>query len=108
MDAKQLAIKMLEYSDAQAAADELRAEIEAAVLELQKSQTVGNVKATYYKGRKSYRYAEAWEQDGEASGVDLELFTKVSYDYRGACKEAGIEDVPFSQSDPSVSVKLID
>ncbi|MCP4541184.1 MAG: hypothetical protein GY832_28960 [Chloroflexi bacterium] len=107
MDAKQLAIKMLEYSDAQAKADELRDEIATAVLELQKSQTVGNVKATYYKGRKSYRYAEAWERDGEASDVDIELFTKVSYDYRKACKEAGIKEIPYSQATPSVSVKLV-
>jgi len=40
-------------------ADALRTKIESAVLEMGKTVVVGNVRASYRKGRASYRYAEA-------------------------------------------------
>lgn len=107
MDATELARKMLEWQEAQAKADVLKMDIEAAVLELGKTQTVGNVRATYSAGRKIYDYTEAWRNHGYGSGVDIEKFTKITYDYRAACLEAQIDDIPFTQSAPSVLLKII-
>jgi hypothetical protein len=107
MDANELARKMLEWQEVQAKADLLKMDIEAAVLELGKTQTVGNIRASYSAGRKIYYYEEAWRANGYGTGVDIETFAKVTYDYKGACAEARIEDIPFTQSAPSVSLKII-
>jgi len=109
MDATELAKTMLEWQEAQAKADLLKMDIEAAVLELGKTQTVGNVRASYSAGRKSYDYEAAWETYGDKSGVPIEDFAKVTYDYRSACKAAMIEgdDIPFTQGAPSVSLKIV-
>ena len=111
MNAKELAEIMLEYSDAQTKADELRAKIEAAVLELGKTQTVGNVKAQFRNGRKSFDYYAAASVHPMVSEATVKLFTKQpppSTDWRGICKHAGIDDIPFTVSEPSVAVSLVE
>ena len=105
MDATELAKKMLEWQEAQAKADLLKMDIEAAVLELGETQTVGNVRATYSAGRKSYDYEAAWRD--EYDHLPSTRHQKVTYDYRGACGDAGIEDIPFTQSAPSVTLKIV-
>ena len=109
MDATELAKKMLEWQEAQARADLLKMDTEAAALQIGKTQTVGNVRATYSAGRKSYDYAEAWRARGYGTGVDIEQFQKVTYDYKAACEAAGITqaDIPFTQSAPSVMLKIV-
>ena len=109
MDARQLAMTMLEYEEAQRCADELRAQIESAVLEIGETQQVGNVKATYRTGRKNYDYAAA---AAEVPDTLIEEYTKVktTVDWRKLALEGlGIEKdrLPFTQSDPSVSVKIV-
>ena len=74
VDVTELAHKMLEWQEAQARADLLKMDIEAAVLQIGKTQTVGNVRATYSAGRKSYDYTEAWCAYGYGTGVDIENF----------------------------------
>lgn len=111
MDANELAEKMLKYSDAQTEANKLRQEIEAVVLSLEKTQTVGNVKASYRKGRKSYDYKAAADGHVMVHESTLSLFTKTPEprtDWRGICKHVGIDDVPFTTGEPSVSVGLTD
>lgn len=112
MDATELAVKMLEWGKLQQEASTLAAEIEMAVLEIGKTQTVGNVRASYSKGRKRYNYQEAADGHTMVSEATLRLFTTIipqteSVDWRGICKHAGVEDIPFTQSDPSVTVKLL-
>ena len=105
MDATELAKKMLEWQEAQAKADVLKMDIESAVLELGKTQNVGNVRATYSAGRKSYDYESAWRD--EYDHLPATQYQKVSYDYRAACGDAGINDIPFTQSAPSVVLKIV-
>lgn len=59
MDASTLASLMLDYEAAQRRADALRTQIEAAVLEIGKTQTVGNVRATFSAGRRTFDYHAA-------------------------------------------------
>ena len=117
MTPTELAKKMLEWQEAQAKADLLKMDIEQAVLAIRKTQTVGNVRATYSAGRKSYAYDEAFgEALGKAGDLTMEALhllairdehRKVIYDYRAICEAAGIKDVPFTQSAPSVALKIV-
>ena len=59
MDASTLAAKMLQWEETQRQADALRREIEAAVLAIDKTQTVGNVRASYTAGRRTFDYQAA-------------------------------------------------
>ena len=109
MDAKELAELMLSWSDAQTEANTLRAKIEAAVLEIGKTQTVGNVKAQFRSGRKSYNYETAAANHPMVSNATVALFTTrpaPRIDWLGICKHAGIDDIPFTVGEPSVSVSL--
>ena len=99
IDMRKLAEIMLEYEDHQR-----KEEIEKAVLGLGKSQVVGNVKATYYNGRKRYDY-----KDDNVDPELVEQFTEPKTDWRKLVLEGlGVpkDDIPYSQSDPSVSVRI--
>ena len=111
MSPKELAELMLSYSDAQQEANALRAKIEAAVLEIGKTQTVGNVKAQHRNPRKSYDYETAAVECPMVSKATVKLFTvqpPPRIDWRGICKHAGIDDIPYTEGEASVSVSLID
>ena len=109
MDASELAKMMLDWEKMRRRLDELEEAIRDSVLEIGTTQTVGNVRATYSKGRKSYNYREAADGHPMVSEATIGLFTKSTprTDWRGICKHAGIDDVPYTQGDPSVSVKLL-
>lgn len=106
MDATELAVKMLEWGELQQEASTLAAEIEMAVLEIGKTQTVGSVRASYSKGRKSYDYKTA-ARDVPPSLVRAHTTTIERVDWSGICKDEEITDIPFTQSAPSVAVKLL-
>ena len=70
---------------------------------------MGNVKATYRKGRKKYDY-KAGANKYPLNETLIEKYTTIPeprIDWRKICEHAEIKDVPFSISEPSVSVKLI-
>lgn len=105
MDANTLAKKMIEWGERKAELDALEEEIAAAVLEVGKTQTVGNVRATYSSGRGKYDY----ERAAADYSLDLEPYTKITYDYTKAVKDAGIDTGPYYQlqSGPSINLKVI-
>jgi hypothetical protein len=110
MNPTELAHAMLEWETTQRKADELAETIKAAVLEIGKTQTVGNVRASYSAGRRTFDYREAADGHPMVSEVTIGLFTTIPeprIDWAGICKHAGIEDIPFTQTAPSVSVKLL-
>lgn len=114
-DASELAKLMLKWEAQKLLLDELETAIRDSVLLMQMTQTVGNVRATYSKGRKSYNYEEAVTHKGLAmvSDATMALFTKTrtttTIDWRGICKHDGIEgdELPFTQGAPSVRIKLL-
>lgn len=67
MDNSQIAALMLEWEATQRKADELAAQIKAAVLAISKTQVVGNVRATFSAGRRTFDYRAAVEA-AEAAG----------------------------------------
>jgi len=108
IDMSTLAQKMLEWEQAKQRLDEIELWIKEAVMIVGKTQTVGNVRASYSAGRRSFDYKSAAEVHPMVSDATIKLFTKPGpVDWKGICEHAGIEDIPFTQSDPSVTVKLL-
>ena len=113
VDMAALAQMMLDWEAAKARLDELSALIEEDVLNIGKTQTVGNVRATFSKGRRSFDYEAGAQDHPMVSDATISLFTIVPetpqpyVDWRGICKHAGIDDVPFNQGKPKVTVKLV-
>jgi len=128
MNASELAEKMLLWEKNERANNELAKEIEAEVLKLEKTQVVGGVRVTYSGGRSTYDYqtpaAKAPDEiidkysvpinttDWEAvknevpDVVAKHTTTEIGFDYKSICKEANIEPVVLSKTDPTATIKL--
>ena len=110
MDKSELAALMLQWESVQKRADGMKAAIADAVLQLEETQSVGNVRATYSGGRKTYDY-QVVGSDAPATLIEAYMTEKVvvNIDYRKLVLDGmKIEQaqVPFTQSEPSVTVKL--
>lgn len=110
MNPRELVEKMLEWEKTKIRLDELEEEIQKTVLGLQKTQTVGNVRASYSKGRNSYDYR------GGAKDVELSIIEKhtteipatTSVDWKAVCEDAGVKEIPLlREGKPKVTVKLM-
>jgi len=109
MNASELAKQMLLWEQKRRELDDLEASIKTMVLEVGKTQTVGNVRASYRKGAKRYDYKAACD-DYELTDEEIETFSTVQIDWRRVATELrGLskDELPYSQSDPSVSIKLL-
>jgi len=135
MDASTLATKMLDWETKKRELDAIEAEIKTAVLAIGKTQTVGNVRATFANGRRSFDYetpaktaqkeiidgcskqSTDWNKFVELAGIANELRDEflveydqsqnTSTDWKAVCEKAHIEPLVASQSEPSVTVKLL-
>lgn len=86
----------------------LEAEIKTCVMEIGKTQTVGNVRASYSGGRKTYDYqTPALDAPVELISYHTKTETVVTTDWKAICNEAGIEPMVLSQTAPSVTVKMV-
>ena len=112
MDASALAVTMLRWEETKRKLDSIEATIKAAVLNIGKTQNVGNVRATFRNGRKSYDWQGAGEQ---ATQEIITLYTVQPprppmpdpvTNWRAVCADAEIEP-SFTQGKPSVVVKLV-
>jgi len=110
MDSKELAQKMLAWGELQEQAAELEAEIKAAVLEIGKTQNVGNVRATYSNPRKTYQSWDEAVMEAEPEGLDPKAYevVTVTTDWQRAAKDYGIERKAWvdENAKPSVTLKL--
>ena len=91
MDASTLATIMLAWETAQRQADALRADIETAVLALGKTQTVGNVRATFSQGRRTFDYQAAIDAALDIGAVDpkdMAAFEYLDIDYFSVVESA--------------------
>ncbi len=134
MNASELAKKMLEWELKYRELDILEQVIKSTVLEIERTQTVGNVRATYSKGRAKYDYETPGKNKAPASTISLNseereiidweglarsyapsktiiaTFTEFSriVDWRKVCKDTNIEPLIVSQGEPNVRVKLLE
>jgi len=109
MNASELALKMLEWEKARRDLDLLESEIKEAVLELGKTQTVGNVRATFTNGRSIYDY-EGAARKAEFPDDVIDVHSKTVVDWKKICETAQIMDTVqvISKTKPSVSIKLME
>ena len=94
MDNSQLAALMLEWEATQRKADELAAQIKAVVLDIGKTQVVGNVRATFSAGRRTFDYIgaiDAAEAAGQLEPGSLAPWESDEIDYFEAV-QAAIQD----------------
>ena len=97
MDNSQLAALMLEWEAAQRKADELAEQIKVAVLEIGKTQVVGNVRATFSAGRRTFDYraaVDAAEAAGQLEPGSLAPWESNEIDYFEAV-QAAVQDGIF-------------
>ena len=106
MDITTLTTKIIEWRTLRMQLDVLEAEIKEAVVAAGKTQKIGDVKASYSKGRKTYDYEAACK--GLPPEV-LKPYTEIippqfKVDYTALCKGEGIEAPVKSQGTPSVKL----
>lgn len=114
MNASALAETMLRWERQRRLLDELEEVIREAVLEIGKTQTVGNVRASFSGGRKAYDYQAGAmmvldQTDAEAQRV-INRYTAPVVDWRAVCQDIGLDSdaIPYQQGNPSVSIKLLE
>lgn len=97
---------MLDWEQLKRQCNTLGAEIEEAVLGIGQTQTIGNVRVTYSTGRKKYDYERA-AQISDVHQSTIHVYSKTVVDWRALCKGLAIQDIPFTQSDPTAKIKLL-
>ena len=106
MNKSDLAKLMLKYEEVKRECDKLEQEIKNAVMYFEESVEVGNVRATLRAGRKTYDY-EAAAVDPRVTADIVVNNSDMKINWKGVCETAGIKDIPFEVSEPSVYIKLI-
>ena len=108
LEGSALAQAMLEWESRRRELDALEEVISRSVLAMGESYVVGNVRATYSKGRITWHYEDAAKNHPMVNEATINLYTKQVVDWREVCKHVGIEgtDIPFTQASPSVTLKL--
>jgi hypothetical protein len=128
MDASELATKMLEWEKGKKSLDALGAEIESEVLKIGKTQVVGGCRVTYAAGRATNDYKTPaltapkeiidrfstpmkivdWDAVAQVVPEVVEEFTKIEYDvdYKAILKEAKLEPLVVSRTEPTATIKL--
>jgi hypothetical protein len=133
LNPSELALLLLEWEKAKRALNELEAYIARSVLNLGKTQNVGNVRATYSEGRRKLDY-ETPGSKAPAGIIELHSEVESYVDWEGlarsfeptdilifeythaekviawnkVCKDAGIEPDVVKQGEPSVTLKLME
>ena len=110
-----LAQAMLDWRRIKGDLDFAEAAIRREVLRLGETVTTGTVRATYNKGRKSYGYASAatasYDPDNDAHAAALAKHTvhpPPKTNWRLVCVDAEFTDIPFTQAEPSVTIKILE
>ena len=108
-DEDALAFALLKWGTFRRELDELEARVKATVLRLEKTQAVGSVRASFSKGRRSYDYPAGCK---EATPEEIEAYSTktVKIDWRGLYLNevrGDVENLPFTQGKPSVSIRML-
>ena len=113
MNSSELAHLMLYWESQKKGLAKTEERIKEAVLELGETVDTGNVRASHYAGRKKYDYETAACPNGlPVLDDDLwALFTTTvpetkNVDWRGLCRQLSVKHIPFTQGEPSVTIKL--
>ena len=107
MNASELANLMLKWEELRKQLDDIEATIQSEVLIVGKTQTVGNVRASYSNGRRTFDYETPAKPIAPPEIVvqHTEIIEKI--DWKKICDAVGATPIVVSQTEPSVSVKLL-
>ena len=107
MNASELANLMLKWEELRKQLDDIEATIRLEVLAVGKTQTVGNVRATFNNGRRTFDYETPAKPIAPPELVmqHTEIIEKI--DWKSICDEVGATPILVSQTEPSVNVKLL-
>lgn len=105
IDKTALARLMLEWEAKRKELDKIETDIKNIVLELGESFTVGDIRATFTKGRTTYDY-EMTVQRAEPDQETVDKFTSTVIDYRGITQELNLEPIIKTVGEPSVTIKI--
>lgn len=113
IDKNILAGLLLEWAKSKEQLSHIEEEIKNTVLTLGETVVSGSIRATYNTGRKTYDYEQAVRDSFEEGTNQWEMMlferttTVTKLDWRGMCHDENIEkdDIPFTQADPSVTIK---
>jgi hypothetical protein len=108
MNVIELTKLFVDYAEATKKADELKAQIETAVLEIGESQKIAGVSATYYKpGFEMPDYATAAKNANPAPEIVAKYSTTTTTTkWAEVCKELGIEAQPGAEKPARVTVRV--
>jgi hypothetical protein len=107
VDKTALAMLLLEWGQKQEELETIEANIKECVLQLEKTQVVGDVRATYSKPRAKRDYEIAGKQapkEIQDRHTTTSIVTKT--DWKSICEDAEIEDIPTTYGNPSVTIKF--
>ena len=106
-NASDLAHALLNWETYRREMNAIESDITAYILDKKKSAQVGDVRATYTAGRKTYQWEQAARDHGFPPGL-LDQYEKPAYDWKGMCEHLGItqDNCPFTGPTPGVSIKL--
>ena len=114
LTAVELAEAMLDYSRVSKNLDKIREIIKATVLRMEKTQTVGDIRATYSGGRGVFQYESTARAHPDFTQETLDKFTTkketTSTAWAPLCAHLGIKAKEIGKiptSGPSVSIKFI-
>jgi len=108
--AKRLAADLFEWGELAEKMARLEERIKPQVLELGKTQTVGNVRATFSQGRRAYDYRGAFYNHFAGKPLPRDLmaeYEQPNYDWKALCENQEITNISWAQSPPSVKIKLL-
>ena len=105
MNKSELAEKLLEWESKKRELDILEELITHEVMALEESFTVGNITAKLNGGKRKFDY-EGASQNVSKDIVDRNTKVETKIDWKSVCKEGGVEDIPFTTGNPSVTFNI--
>ena len=108
MNKSELAKLMLEYEEIKRKCDAIEKQITEAIMYLEESVEVGNVRATLRAGRKAYDYETATIGNPLVTPELINKHSELKVNWKAVCEDAKIKEIPFTVSNPSVSIKVFD
>ena len=105
MNKSELAEKLLEWETKKKELDVLEEMITHEVMALEESFTVGNVTAKLNSGKRKFDY-ESVGKNASQKIIDNNTEEKIEIHWKDVCKEAGIEDIPFTTGNASVTFNI--
>jgi len=105
--------KLETYRELKKTCDALEAEIKAACTEAGETISAKGIQAVYKQGRKTFDWQGAAakagsEMDPEAFQSVLDDNTTPKVDWKKVATAAGVVNAPFTQSAPTVAIKIVD